>query len=74
MKRFIGLVKSTKNQNTAVVEVERLWQHPVYKKRVKRSKRYHCHDQLGVKDGDRVEFQESKPVSKLKRWQVIKKL
>lgn len=72
MKKFIGKVISAKSEKTAVVQVDRIWQHPIYKKRVKRSKNYHAHDELGVKEGDKVEIIECRPISKLKRWQVIK--
>lgn len=74
MKKFIGIVVSDKQDKTVIVKVERIWQHPVYGKRVKRSKKYHAHDELGVKSGDQVEIIETKPVSKLKKWQVFKKL
>jgi small subunit ribosomal protein S17 len=72
MKKFIGKVISAKSEKTVVVQVDRIWQHPIYKKRVKRSKNYHVHDELGVKEGDKVEIIESRPISKLKRWQVVK--
>lgn len=72
MKQLTGTVKSTAMQNSVVVEVTRMWQHPVYQKRVKRTKRYLAHDDLGVKIGDSVLIQESRPLSKKKRW-IIKK-
>jgi len=74
MKKFTGVVVSDKQEKTVVVKIERIWQHPVYGKRVKKSKKYHAHDELGVKLGDKVEIIETKPISKLKKWQVTKKL
>lgn len=76
MKIITGIVKSTKMTKTAVVETTRLWRHPVYQKQVKRTKRFLAHDKLGVKEGDRVVIEETRPLSKLKRWnvrEVIKK-
>lgn len=70
MKTFEGIVKSAKMQKTAVVEVLRMWQHPVYKKRVKRTKRYLAHNELEVKTGDRVTIAEIRPLSKLKRFKI----
>ena len=56
---------------TATVAVERVVVHPLYKKRYKRVKRYHAHDELGVEVGDTVKFTASKPYSKLKRWKIV---
>ena len=74
MKVFEGVVTSTKMKKTATVLVERFKVHPLYKKRVKVKKKYHAHDQLGVKVGDRVKIQECRPISKTKRWKIIEKL
>lgn len=71
MKIFTGKVISTKMAKTATVFVWRVVTHPVYKKRFKRSKKYHVHDELGVKVGDEVRFTASKPYSKLKKWKII---
>lgn len=71
MKQFTGLVVSTKMQNTAVVKVDSFWQHPVYKKRVKRSKKHLVHDEKEVKVGDKVIFEETLPISKRKKWKII---
>ena len=69
-----GVVVSNKNDKTIVVEVERRYTHPLLKKTVRRTKKYHAHDEKNVfKEGDRVEIQESAPISKLKRWVVIEK-
>jgi len=72
MKRFIGIVTSTKSQKTAAVQINHFWQHPIYKKRVKRSKKYQAHDDIGVTVGDKVEIVASRPISKLKRWKIEK--
>jgi small subunit ribosomal protein S17 len=69
-----GVVVSNKNDKTIVVEVERRYTHPLLKKTVRRTKKYHAHDEKNVfKTGDRVEIQESAPISKLKRWVVLEK-
>jgi small subunit ribosomal protein S17 len=58
MKSLIGEVISTKMQKTATVKVERHWRHPVYKKIVKKSKKYLAHDELGVSLGDKVRIEK----------------
>jgi small subunit ribosomal protein S17 len=69
-----GVVVSSKNNKTIVVEVERRYTHPLLKKTVRRTKKYHAHDEANVfKEGDRVESQESAPISKLKRWVALEK-
>ncbi|OGM21246.1 30S ribosomal protein S17 [Candidatus Woesebacteria bacterium RIFCSPHIGHO2_01_FULL_38_9b] len=70
MKIYKGKVVSTKMQKTANIMVERVIAHPVYKKRIVRSKKYHVHDIIGVKEGQVVRFVESKPYSKTKRWRI----
>ena len=72
-KRILqGLVVSDKNDKTVVVEVERRYTHPLYKKVVRRSKKYHAHDENNVaKAGDRVRIQETAPISKNKRWTLV---
>ena len=74
MKRIKGSVISIKVPKTARVLVERLWQHPVYKKRVKRSKKYLVHNEIGVKLGDKVVIQETKPISKRKKFKIVEVL
>tara|TARA_Y100000768_G_scaffold287454_1_gene221725 strand:- start:1939 stop:2166 length:228 start_codon:yes stop_codon:yes gene_type:complete len=67
-----GKVKSTKSNKTIVVEVVRKYRHPFYGKVIRRSKKYHAHDEKNkFKEGENVSIIETKPISKLKRWQVI---
>ena len=67
-----GVVVSDKADKTVTVLVERRLRHPVYKKFVKRSKRYHAHDESNkYKIGDMVRIQECRPLSKTKSWEVI---
>lgn len=68
MKIFTGKVISKKMDKTANVLVERVYAHPVYKKRIKRTKKYHVHDILGAQVGQTVHFKDSKPFSKTKKW------
>ena len=72
-KRILqGRVVSDKGNKTVVVSVERRLTDPVLKKTVRRSKRYHAHDESNaVKAGDLVRIRECRPISKLKRWEVI---
>ena len=64
-----GVVVSDKNDKTIVVEVERRFTHPLLKKTVRRSKKYHAHDEANAhKIGDKVWIEESAPISKNKRW------
>ncbi len=67
-----GTVKSAKSNKTVVVEVTRKFKHPFYEKVIKRSKKYHAHDENNkFKVGEKVSIIESKPFSKKKTWQVI---
>ena len=69
-KTLIGEVVSTKMAKTIVVEVDRQKAHPYYKRVVKRSKKFYAHDENGAaKLGDVVKIEETRPLSKLKRWQ-----
>ena len=72
-KRILqGTVVSDKNDKTVVVKVERRYAHPLIKKTVRQSKNYKAHDENNsCKVGDQVYIQESKPISKDKRWVVI---
>ncbi len=74
MKVFTGKVISTKMSKTATVSVVRSFAHPVYKKRVKKTKKYHVHDTFDVKVGDVVKFVACRPISKLKKWKIIEVL
>jgi small subunit ribosomal protein S17 len=71
-KRLLsGVVVSANNNKTIVVEVTRRVKHKLYKKIIKRAKKYHAHDENNnFKKGDMVTIQECKPVSKLKSWVV----
>ncbi len=67
-----GTVISNKMEKTITVRVERYIKHPLYKKFIKRSKKYTVHDeQNSCKDGDKVHIRECRPLSKLKRWEVV---
>lgn len=67
-----GKVVSDKNDKTIVVLVERRFLHPLYKKTVRRTKKYHAHDENNnFKVGDTVRIQECRPLSKLKTWEVV---
>jgi small subunit ribosomal protein S17 len=69
-----GVVVSNKNDKTIVVEVERRYTHPLLKKTVRRTKKYHAHDEKNAfKEGDLVAIEETAPISKLKRWVVLEK-
>jgi len=74
-KQITGTVVSNKMQKTVVVKVERIKEHPRYKKRYKVHKKYKAHDEKGeYKVGDKVVIEECRPMSKEKRWRVIKKI
>lgn len=67
-----GRVVSAKQDKTIVVEVERLIQHPLYKKYITRKSKFYAHDEKEeAKEGDLVEIESTKPISKLKRWRLI---
>ena len=67
-----GTVVSDANEKTVVVRVERRFTHPVMKKTVRRSKKYHAHDEANVaKVGDIVWIEETAPISKNKRWTLV---
>ena len=70
-----GVVVSDKNDKTIVVKVERRLLHPVFKKTVRLSKKYHAHDEKNeAKTGEIVRIEETKPSSKLKRWSLVGKV
>ena len=67
-----GVVVSNKMDKSVVVNVERRTQHPLYKKFIRRSKKYVAHDENNsCKEGDVVQIQECRPISKRKNWEVI---
>ncbi len=72
-KRILqGVVVSDKNPKTVVVQVERRFTHPVLKKTVRLTKKYHAHDEGNtVKEGDVIRIQECAPISKKKKWIVL---
>lgn len=72
-KRILqGTVVSDKGDKTIVVNVERRFTDPVMKKTVRKSKRYHAHDETNdIKVGETVTIRECRPVSKLKSWEVV---
>lgn len=70
-----GVVISDKMQKTIVVEVTRSVQHPVYKKIVRKKIRYAAHDEKNeAKAGDKVQIIQTRPLSKTKRWRLVKVL
>lgn len=75
MKTLQGTIISLKTANTAKVSIERQWQHPLYKKSVKRNKSFACHvEGIEVAEGDIVQIQECRPMSKTKKFIVVKKV
>jgi small subunit ribosomal protein S17 len=75
-KRILeGVVVSDKNDKTIVVKVERRLRHPVLKKTVRLSKKYHAHDETNsAKTGDVVRIEETRPLSKQKRWTLLERV
>ena len=70
-KQLSGKIYSNKMDQTVVVEVSRKFAHPIYNKYVNRSKKYYAHDPKNLCEiGDVVLIEESKPLSKMKRWRV----
>jgi len=73
-RRFKGIVISDKMDKTRVVEVARFKSHPKYKKRYRVSKKYKAHDEKNkCKVGDEVTIEETRPLSKQKRWRIVSK-
>ena len=75
-RRITGVVTSNKMTKTVVVEITRVFRHPLYRKVVHSSKRVKAHDEIGCQIGDRVQIVESRPLSRDKHWvveSVIKK-
>ena len=72
---LIGTVVSDKTDKTVVVKVERKVKHPLYGKIIRRSKKYHAHDENNVyRPGEVVRIEETKPISKLKTWTVVERV
>ena len=69
-RRLTGVVTSNKMTKTVVVEITRVFRHPLYRKVVHSSKRVKAHDEIGCQIGDRVQIVESRPISREKRWVV----
>jgi small subunit ribosomal protein S17 len=72
-KRILqGVVVSDKGQKTIIVQVERRMMHPIYKKFIRRSKKFAAHDENNVsKIGDVVRIRECAPISKTKKWELV---
>ena len=72
-KRILqGVVVSDKNDKTIVVRVERRFTHPMMKKTVRRTKKYHAHDEANsAKTGDIVRIEECRPLSRNKAWALV---
>ncbi|MDP8262915.1 MAG: 30S ribosomal protein S17 [Candidatus Ancaeobacter aquaticus] len=72
VKEKLGIVVSDNMDKTVVVKSERTYRHPLYKKVIRSSRKYHAHDEGNVsKKGDTVRIVESRPLSKLKRWKLV---
>jgi small subunit ribosomal protein S17 len=70
-----GQIVSDKTDKTVVVKVERRVKHPLYGKIIKRSKKYHAHDEGNeYREGETVRIEETRPISKLKTWRVIERV
>ena len=67
---LVGVVVKAKMQKTVVVAVQRLVQHGVYRKTIKRTSTFMAHDEKGAKQGDTVRIVETRPLSRNKRWRV----
>ncbi|MGI8884131.1 MAG: 30S ribosomal protein S17 [Pyrinomonadaceae bacterium] len=67
----MGVVASDKMTKTVVVRVDRLVKHPIYRKYIRRKKKFMAHDELGAKTGDKVRIIETRPLSARKRWRVV---
>lgn len=71
-KELVGVVVSDKMDKTIVVEVDRFYEHKLYKKRMRRKKKFYTHDEKSESGiGDTVRIAETRPLSKLKRWRLI---
>lgn len=73
MKILTGRITSIKNINTAVVEVERIFRHRLYEKKMRRTKKYHVHIETEAAEGQVIRFEKTRPYSKTKHWRLIGK-
>ncbi len=74
-KTRVGVVVSSKMTKTIVVEVERRVPHPIFKKIVRKTSKFYAHDEdEKAKEGDKVRIEETRPMSKLKRWKLLEVL
>ncbi|MFH1414896.1 MAG: 30S ribosomal protein S17 [Elusimicrobiota bacterium] len=72
-KRLQGTVVSDKVQKMRIIDVTRLVRNPIYSKVTKKRKKFYAHDENGIsKTGDFVIIEETRPISKLKKWRVVK--
>jgi small subunit ribosomal protein S17 len=71
-RTLVGRVVSNKMQKTVTVVVERKVKHAMYGKYIVKSTRYHAHTEATINEGDTVEIQESRPISKTKAWVVVR--
>ncbi|NLB35302.1 MAG: 30S ribosomal protein S17 [Elusimicrobia bacterium] len=71
-KRLVGLVVGDEQAKTRIVKIERKISHPVYLKVISKNKKYYAHDEKEISSlGDEVVIEESRPMSRLKRWRVV---
>ncbi|MDX2177810.1 MAG: 30S ribosomal protein S17 [Candidatus Sumerlaeia bacterium] len=73
-KTRVGIVTSAKMQKTIVVSFDRLVKHPLYKKYIRRTKKFYAHDEANeAREGDTVEISEvTRPLSRTKRWKLVR--
>jgi small subunit ribosomal protein S17 len=71
-RTLVGRVTSNKMNKTVTVLVERKVKHPIYGKYIVKSTKYHAHAETPLNEGDTVEIQESRPISKTKAWKVVR--
>jgi small subunit ribosomal protein S17 len=67
----VGVVSSDKMTLTCVVRVDRLIKHPKYRRYVRRTSKFMAHNEKGATTGDKVRIEETRPLSKRKRWRVV---
>ena len=74
MQQLTGIVVSSQTPKTAKVQVTRRWTHPLYHKTITKKKSYLVHCEINVKAGDKVVMRPIRPMSKMKKWKISKKL